>query len=133
MTVPTVVTNDVPKVEAYSQSLEADAEQWQEIAATATELADNLTSESADWTGTWQPEGGYSAAVALMVARLSDLANTAESNARDLVTRGEKAVKTAKEQEQIDIDNAREIDAVDTDILLKRDYPSIDAAERASK
>lgn len=131
MTAPTVVTNDVELVEEYAKLLDADAQQWQEIAATATELADTLNSEAAAWTETWEPEGDYSGAVTLMVARLTELATTAESNARDLVKRGEKAVKSAKDQEQIDIANAQAIDGID--ILASADYPSIDAAERASK
>lgn len=130
MTAP-VITNDVEAVAEYAQLLEGDAAGWQEIAATATGLADTLESEGAAWAGEWQPEGNYGGAVALMVARLRSLSTNAESTARALVERGEGAVKASTEQANTDEDNGTMLDGIaveGTDILARGDYPSMDAA-----
>lgn len=111
MTAP-VITNDIEAVQEYAQLLEGDAAGWQEIAATATALADTLTSEGSAWEGEWQPEGNYSGAVALMVARLRSLATNAESTARDLVARGEGAVKASRDQADTDEANGTILDDI---------------------
>jgi len=111
MTAP-VITNDVEAVAEYAQLLEGDAAGWQEIAATATGLADTLESEGAAWAGEWQPEGSYSGAVELMVARLRTLATNAESTARALVSRGEGAVKASRDQAETDEANGQDIDGI---------------------
>ncbi|MDO3357796.1 hypothetical protein [Mycobacteroides abscessus] len=111
MTAP-VITNDIEAVQEYAQLLDGDAAQWQEIAATATGLADTLESEAAAWEGEWQPEGNYSGAVALMTARLRSLATNAESTARALVERGEGAVKASTEQANTDEANGTMLDDI---------------------
>ncbi|MBN7481035.1 hypothetical protein [Mycobacteroides abscessus] len=130
MTAP-VITNDVEAVAEYAHLLAGDAAGWQEIAATATELADTLESDGAAWEGEWQPEGNYSGAVALMVARLRSVAVNAEATAKALVRQGEGAVKASLGMADTDTENGQTLDgiAVDgTDILARGDYPSMDAA-----